>query len=280
MHRCPLRFLLTLTCCLILPCASRAAQSAPALPDRAHFHLFLLIGQSNMAGRGTVTPDDTNAPARVLMLSQAGSWVPARDPMHFDKPIAGVGLGRSFGMHLAHENPGITIGLIPAAVGGSPIDSWRPGQFYAPTQSYPWDDAMARARLAMKDGTLKGILWHQGESDATPELAPAYAAKLADLVHRLRRDLRSPEVPFIVGQLGRFKDAPWTDSTRTVDRAQQDLKRHVRRVAFVPANGLEHNGDKLHFNAAAYREFGHRYATVYCKLAQRPRRLPRTRGGE
>ena len=110
------------------------------------------------------------------MLDKQRAWVPAVDPMHFDKPIAGVGLGRSFAARIADAQPGVTIGLIPAAVGGSPIDAWQPGVYYEPTKSHPWDDAIARARVALASGTLKAILWHQGESDATPDLAPGYEA--------------------------------------------------------------------------------------------------------
>ena len=81
--------------------------------------LYLLVGQSNMAGRGVVEEQDKTPHARVLMLSKEGKWVPAIDPMHFDKPAAGVGLGKTFGQLIAEANPGVTIGLIPCAVGGS-----------------------------------------------------------------------------------------------------------------------------------------------------------------
>ncbi len=74
------------------------------------------------------------------MLDQAGAWVPAVEPMHFDKPgIAGVGLGRSFAIAIADANPGVTVGLIPCAVGGSPIGSWQPGVFYENSESLPVD---------------------------------------------------------------------------------------------------------------------------------------------
>ncbi len=280
------RHLPTWVLCWLLTCWVRSlAAAAPsatdaALPSRDRFHLFLLIGQSNMAGRGTVTPDDTNAPPRVLMLSREGRWTPARDPLHFDKPVAGVGLGRSFGIAVAAADPGVTVGLIPAAVGGSPIDSWRPGQFYEPTQSHPWDDALERVRQAMKAGTLKGILWHQGESDATPELAPVYAAKLQDLIARIRHELQAPDVPFLIGQLGQFPDSPWTEATRQVDRAHQDLCRQIRHTAFVSSAGLSHNGDRIHFDAPAYREFGRRYAKAYLQRGRRPHPRPATRGAD
>jgi len=96
------------------------------LPPRDRFHLFLLAGQSNMAGRGEVGDEDRAVHPRVFSLSQSGEWIPAVDPVHFDKEIAGVGLGRSFGIALAGQDETITVGLIPAAVGGSAISSWTP----------------------------------------------------------------------------------------------------------------------------------------------------------
>jgi hypothetical protein len=239
----------------------------PALPAKDSFHLFLLVGQSNMAGRGTVAAEDKTPHPRVLMLSKSGEWVPAVDPMHFDKPAAGVGLGKTFGTLVAEANPGITIGLIPCAVGGSPIDAWKPGVFYAPTKSHPWDDAVQRAHIALKAGTLKGILWHQGESDSTAELAPTYEAKLHDLIARLRKELDAASVPFIAGQMGKFADAPWTADKEMVNKAHASLPSAVPQTAFVSAEGLMHRGDKVHFDSASYREFGKRYFVAWQKLA-------------
>lgn len=244
-----------------------------ALPPKEKFHLFLLVGQSNMAGRGAVTAADREPNPRVLMLNQAGEWVPAVDPLHFDKPAAvGVGLGRTFALEVAQATPGVTIGLIPCAVGGSPIDAWRPGEFYPPTKSHPWDDALRRAKLALQAGTLKGILWHQGESDAKPDLAPVYERKLHDLIARFRRELGAPDVPFIAGQLGVFPDAPWDQPRQRVDQAHRELPRQVPHTAFVGAGGLKHKGDKTHFDADSYREFGRRYAAAYLKLITTPAR--------
>lgn len=247
-----------------LSAAAGAQPSQTPPPDR--FHLFLLVGQSNMAGRGDVTADDQRPHPRVLMLSQEGQWVPAVEPMHFDKPVAGVGPGRAFGIALADASPDITIGLIPAAVGGSPIDAWRPGAYYEPTASHPWDDALRRAQRAMRDGTLQGILWHQGESDATADLAPAYASKLHDLVVRWRAALHAPDVPFIVGQLGRFADRPWHAFKEDVDRAHRALPATVPLAAFVSADGLGHGGDGVHFDAESARVLGRRYAEAYHSL--------------
>ncbi len=257
-----------------LSAAAVRAQAAP-LPAKENFHLFLLIGQSNMAGRGVVTPADQVPHPRVLALNKAGEWVPAVDPIHFDKSVAGVGLGRTFGLEVAAATPGVTIGLIPCAVGGSPIDSWQPGALDPATKTHPWDDAMRRAKVALASGTLKGILWHQGESDAKRELAPAYAAKLAGLVARLRADLGVPTVPFIAGQLGKFADVPWDEFKVQVDQAHRDLPARVPRTAFVSAEGLVHKGDKVHFDAESLRELGRRYAAAYRKLVDTPAPAPR-----
>ncbi len=243
------------------------AAEPPALPPKNQFHLFLLVGQSNMAGRGVVEEADRTADPRVLMLDKAGEWVPAVDPMHFDKPIAGVGLGRTFGRFIADATPGVIVGLIPCAVGGSPIDSWRPGEFYEPTGSHPWDDALRRTKLALQSGELKGILWHQGESDSNAELASTYEAKLHDLIRRLRSELDTPQVPFMVGQMGRFADNPWDEARELVNRAHQELPARVPRTAFVTSTGLQHKGDKIHFDTASYHEFGKRYFEAYQTIA-------------
>ena len=262
------RIFSTLVLGLVLPVLSTIATAAD-LPPKESFHLFLLVGQSNMAGRGVLAPADKTAPARVMMLNRAGEWVPAVDPLHFDKPkAAGVGLGRTFGIEIAQATPGVTIGLIPCAVGGSPIDVWRPGEFYDPTKSHPWDDAIRRAKVALRAGTLKGILWHQGESDSKPELAPAYEAKLHDLIARLRKELNAPTVPFIAGQMGKFEEAPWGEAKIQVDQVHRNLPVKVPHTAYVSAEGLNHKGDKTHFDADSYRTFGRRYAEAYLKLKE------------
>ena len=259
-------FLLT-TLLFAAPAAPRAAEPVK-LPPKSKVQLFLLVGQSNMAGRGAVEEQDRTPHPRVLMLNKAGEWVPAVDPMHFDKPAAGVGLGKTFGRLVAEANPGVTIGLIPCAVGGSPIDAWLPGVFYAPTKSHPWDDAIRRAKLALEAGELKGILWHQGESDSNDKLASGYAAKLDDLIARLRKELNAPDVPFLAGQMGQFAENPWSDAKKLVDQAHQQLPSRVARTAFVSSDDCQHKGDKVHFDSPSLRKFGQGYAEAYFKLTR------------
>src|SRR6266699_3162325 len=168
--------------------APSVASAAPA--PKENFNLYLLAGQSNMAGRGQVEEIDKTAHRRVFTFDQNDQWIPAVEPLHFDKPeIAGVGPGLAFAKAMADVNPGITIGLIPCAVGGSPLSSWQPKAIDEATNTTPYDTALRRAKLALIDGTLKGILWHQGESDSTEKLAPKYGDRLEQTLGRMRDDL-------------------------------------------------------------------------------------------
>lgn len=246
--------------------AGGAPRPAVKLPPRARLHLFLLAGQSNMAGRGEVAAEDREPLPDIIALDAAGQWAPAVDPIHWDKPSAGVGLARTFARRYLDTRPGVTVGLIPAACGGSPISTWQPGQYFDQTRSHPYDDALARSRRALKDGVLHGILWHQGESDRTPELAPRYEQALTELIARLRRELDAPGVPFVIGQLGQFAGAPWDEHGHAIDRAHRAVAARVPRAAFVSSDGLTSNPDNLHFDARSLREFGKRYASALATL--------------
>ena len=224
----------------------------------ADFHLYLLIGQSNMAGRGKVELQDKVVVPRVLMLNKANEWVSAVDPISFDKKIAGVSLGRTFGIEMAKANPKIKIGLIPCAVGGTPIRRWQQnGDLYKA--------ALKRAKIAQKNGVLKGILWHQGENDSGKEAtAKIYEQQLHAMIAAWRKDLGDKNIPSVVGEMGRFfKTAKFKS---TVDAALKALPGKVPHTAWVTAEGLGDKGDVVHFNAAGYRQLGKRYAAAMKKL--------------
>lgn len=254
-----------LTLLLLLVPQSLFAEDV-TLPAKEQFHLFLLAGQSNMAGRGVIEEQDLVPHPRVLMLSKAGQWVPAVAPIHFDKPIAGVGLAKSFALEVVKQNPEITIGLIPAACGGSSINSWVPGGYHGQTKSYPYDDAIKRTQNALEVGTLKAILWHQGESDSNPKVAPEYKAKLLELMTRFEKVFHTPSLPFLIGQLPQPPQRPWNQHKKQVNQAQKEIGDELSQAAFISSNDLGCNPDQVHFNAAALREFGKRYADAYFKL--------------
>ncbi len=238
------------------------------------YDLYLLIGQSNMAGRGTVEAQDTVINAQVFALNKNNEWVPAQDPVHFDKTVAGVGLGRTFGIEMAKANPNAVIGLIPCAVGGSPIDAWKPGGFHDQTKTYPFDDMEKRLKIALKSGTLKGILWHQGESDSNPELGYEYKEKLEILIHQIRELGGDENIPFVAGEIGRFKIKSNKEEYHylkpapavAVTNATKKVVKADKNAAFVKSNGLHHRGDNTHFNSESYRILGKRYAKAMQKL--------------
>jgi acetyl esterase/lipase len=247
-----------------------SALAAPA--PREKFHLYLLAGQSNMSGRGVVEEQDRTPHPRVFSLNAKNEWVPATEPLHFDKKIAGVGPGLAFGKAMAEAEPDVVIGLIPCAVGGSPLSSWQPNAVDKATKTTPYDTAIERAKAAMKDGTLKGILWHQGESDCNEKSAPLYGNLLEKTLGRMRDDLGAPDACIVVGQLGAHIEAksPWA---KVVNQALENFPKRLAHCGFASSEGLKDKGDHTHFDSASQREFGKRFAAVMLKLQSQPAAL-------
>ena len=240
---------------LLLTVAFSLAAQAPS-----NLQLFLLIGQSNMAGRGTVEAQDKSPIPNVWMLDKELKWVLAVDPMHFDRPERiGVGLGRSFAKVLLQADPSGAIGLIPAAVGGTSLDQWAVGGTL-------YTDAVRRAKAAMPSGTLRGILWHQGENDASDEkTARSYKDRWTVMIMALRKELGAGDVPVVVGQLGEFL-IPDRPATVIVNEQLATIPLSVPVTAFASAARLGHQGDKIHFDSPAYRELGRRYGLAFLGL--------------
>jgi len=230
------------------------AQTAPE-----SMRIFLLIGQSNMAGRGAVEPQDKVPHPRIFALNEKLDWVPAVDPLHFDKPkVAGVGPGMGFARTVAEARPTAIIGLVPAAVGGTSLNEWAVG-------GKLYTDAVRRAKVALQRGHLAGILWHQGEGDSNAKSAATYSARFTVMISQLRKDLGAPDVPVIVGETGRFRP-----NGAAINAVLATIPQAVPRCAFVSSEGLTDRGDHLHFNSASQREFGRRYAAAWLKLENGP----------
>jgi hypothetical protein len=254
----------------VLPHVTALAQDpAPPLPSKDRFHIFILAGQSNMAGRGKLDDAARTPQKRIFSLNKEGQWQPAVDPLHWDKIVAGTGIGRPFAEVIAAQNPGISVGLVPTACGGSSISAWTPGAYFSATKSNPWDDSIARSKRALQDGILKGILWHQGEADSTPELAPDYQKRLEELITRFRAELNAPDLPFIIGQLGRFPAKPWSADRELVNAAHQAVAKKMKNVRFVatPADSNS-TGDSVHFDTPTLRAFGKGYAEAYLEIVR------------
>lgn len=229
--------------------------------------LFLLIGQSNMAGRGEAGDADRQPIPGIWVQAQDLSWKPAVAPLHYDKPaIAGVGLGRSFAQAVAAAHPGVSIGLIPAAFGGSALDEWKPGSTH-------YTEAIRRTRAALRNGALAGILWHQGEADSGSEtLAKSYAERFQAFIQQLRTDLAAAQIPVVVGELGRFFHDRPSGGAKYAAVVVEQLRLIPDRVpqsAFVSAEKLTDKGDLTHFDTRSLHELGRRYAAAYLKLESR-----------
>ena len=233
---------------------------------KKEFHIYLLAGQSNMAGRGKIEQQDTTAHPNVYVLNKNNQWQLAIDPLHFDKPkIVGVGPGLTFGKIMADYKKGIKIGLVPCAVGGSPIDSWTEGGYHIQTKSYPYDDAVSRTKIAIKDGTIKGILWHQGESDSKPERLRNHPKKLIELINKFRQEFDDSNLPFVLGMLGDFYLIK-NKHAREMNNILENIPNKIKNTACVEVSGFTHNGDNTHFGSKSARKLGKRYAEAMIKL--------------
>lgn len=220
---------------------------------------FLLLGQSNMAGRGYLgsVPDIVNEGIKML---RNGRWQLMTEPINYDRPTAGVGLASSFGACWRRENETDDIGFIGCADGGTSLDDWAPGGAL-------FDHALAQAKLAQRTSTLSGILWHQGESDCFPERAEVYEKKFSAIVHTLRNELDVPEVPLVIGGLGSFLTTglygKYFATYPLVNQALIKFSESSSNCYFVTAEGLTANADALHFDAASQRIFGVRYFEAF-----------------
>jgi len=224
---------------------------------------FLLIGQSNMAGRGIVTEVAPIINENVFSF-KSGQWVTATEPLHNDKPgLAGIGPGVSFADHLQRKYDK-TIGLIPCALGGTAIMEWQKGGSL-------YNNAVEQTMEAVLTSKLKGILWHQGESDThTLSDAQLYKDRFETFLADLLRDIGDLNIPIILGQLGEFlKDNPTHQNYEVVNKSLLEIAGSKACYGFVTTEGLNHRGDLLHFDSVSQRELGIRYAKSYDECSRR-----------
>lgn len=253
------------TCCLALLFLINDAASQTNQPVmHKNMDLYLLIGQSNMAGRGNIeTAYAIQGNEQLWMLTKQGEWFPAKHPLHFDKPnMVGVGPGLAFGLDMLQHGRQ-KIGLIPCAVGGSAIGSWQAGGYDAATNTHPYDDAVVQLKIALASGQLKGIIWHQGEADSSPEKRKDYLAKLAVMIHSWRSMVNNPNLPFVAGEIGAFNEVH-----QAFNIELNKLPSLVSRTAIAYSDGLIDKGDHLHFDAASATELGKRFAIKMKQLQE------------
>jgi hypothetical protein len=229
--------------------------------------LYLLMGQSNMKGRGVMPEEPKRDPRLLMMHLKDDAWYLARHPLHLTGDAqtfkghdnAGVGPGMAFAESLVEQSPQAVIGLIPCAVGGSPIRLWQKG-------AKLYDNALRRAKLALEVATpveprLRGVIWLQGEADAKPADRAIHAAQLQSLIASLRADLAQPDLPFIACTIGEMGEEASLPNKVAMNEILLALPKHVPHTACVDARDLKtHIGDHVHFDTAAQEEIGRRFA--------------------
>lgn len=224
-------------------------------------HSFLLIGQSNMAGRGRIGEVEPIKNNKIYVLRN-GRWQNMFVPVNFDRPFSGINLAESFADEYSKSHD-VKVGLIPCADGGTTLEQWSVGGLL-------YDNAVYQAKLAQRTSTIAGVLWHQGESDCREELYGLYEEKFLKIMKSLKRDLGLYDVPFLLGGLGDFliereKDAYLKNYVHINDTLKK-IADSESYVGFVSAKGLSANEDNLHFNAKSLREFGIRYYREFMRL--------------
>ena len=217
-------------------------------------HSFLLIGQSNMAGRGVISEAElyTNESLKVL---RNGRWQAMYVPVNPDREFSGRCLAESFADAYAKEH-NVDVGLIPCADGGTTLDQWAPGGLL-------FDNAVFQASLAKRTSKIVGVLWHQGESDCTDELSILYEEKFLKIMQAFRDKLDLHNVPFILGGLGDMCEGRFKNY-KEVNKTLQKIAREQKMVGYASADGLTSNDfDKIHFNTKSLIEFGLRYYSEF-----------------
>ena len=222
---------------------------------------FLMIGQSNMAGRGKAEEVPTIPSQGKLKMLRNGKFIGMAEPVNYDRPFSGISLAPAFIEQFSKDHPDDTVGLIPAADGGSSLEDWRVGgELYT--------NAVNLAKLAMRNSTLVAFLWHQGEAECGSEQnIETYETRFITIIESMKKELELPDVPVIIGGLGDFLKlravSPNLVNYPKVNARLSAIPSHYEGYYFVSAKGLTSNSDYLHFNAASLREFGLRYYKAF-----------------
>lgn len=257
----------------------QANESVNVPSSKEDFHLFLLMGQSNMSGGVGLAAGDTKPVPQVLKMRYAKDgeepkWAAGAHPLHPGRPNkkARFGPGLSFAEAYLADKPDVTVGLIPMAWGGRSIVQLSKG-------SEIYGDAIRHTKAAMQVGTLKGVLWHQGESDTVEQTrTDAYEKRLYRLIEDVREDLGNPQLPFIVGNLAEFygtgQDHKAPDRVARITKIKEILRRLPQKVphtGFVESTGCSPAARaKVHFDRKSCLLMGKRYAKVYADLFAKP----------
>lgn len=222
------------------------------IPTNRDYDLYLLIGQSNMAGRAPIPEGADQNIANCFLLNNDGKWETAKNPLNRyssvrkNLKLQKLGLGYSFAKQMIKEEPDTQLGLVVNALGGTKIDAWQKG-------SKLYNEAVKKIKIAKNSGKLRGILWHQGESNKDDV---EYAGKLEQLIKDLRNEFGQQKLPIVIGKI---KDGP------IVNEQLENVSKKIDRVICISSEGLD-TFDGLHFDANSQIKLGERYAKAMIQL--------------
>ena len=271
-----------------------AVSGAIAAPN-PNFHIYIAYGQSNMAGNGDIVPSEDQAqePKNFIMLAshtanasqrsgkttqsiKTGEWAAAIPPMFH--AFENLSPADYFGRAMVDSLPGVTVGLIPVAIGAVSIRAFDKDQYEAyfrgdgkDIMSWGWPKdydnnppgrILELAKKAKEVGVIKGFIFHQGESDGTDDNWRKTVYKTyKDVIDALGLD--ENEVPFVAGEL--LQEGNNCCGSKNGGIAQ--LKNNFKKFGLASSKGLQGNGkDPYHFGRAGVIELGKRYCSEMLKL--------------
>ncbi|KAL0847908.1 hypothetical protein Bca101_021155 [Brassica carinata] len=224
--------------------------------------IFILAGQSNMAGRGGVyndtaknitvwdgvIPRECRSNPSILRLTAKLEWEEANEPLHADIDVNktnGVGPGMPFANRVINRFG--YVGLVPCSIGGTKLSQWQKGESL-------YEETVRRAKaakVASGGGSYQAVLWYQGESDTVDMVdASVYKKRLVQFFNDLRNDLQHPNLPIIQVALATGA-GPYLDAVR---KAQ--LETGLENVHCVDAKGLPLEPDGLHLTTSSQVRLG------------------------
>ena len=251
--------------------------------------LWVLAGQSNMEGHGDLVDVQQPWPL-VRSFDLADHWLIAEEPLHtlvnaadpvhwplndektperwtgekLERYLAnrrkGAGLGLPFAVEML-KRTGIPIGLIPCAHGGTSMDQWDPALKDQGGESL-YGSMLRRFRAV--GGSVRGVLWYQGESDANPQAAAAFRLKFENFVTAVRTDFKQPELPFYYVQIGRHVSGTNVADWNAVQTAQLQAESEIPHSGMVAALDLSLD-DGIHIGTQDLKRIARRLANLVCQ---------------
>lgn len=229
--------------------------------------VFILAGQSNMSGRAPFAglPVFPNI-GRVRVYRNSGVWTGGHEPIDSPEqaiyPVANddatASPGAAFGDRWAGLRPGATVGLVPCARGASSIAQWAPSL----STDTLFGQMIARAEAATAVGTLRGLIWYQGESDTMGDeaLCDAWPPAFREVVAAARTRLGRPDLPVVMTVLGPNPQRADMPHWNRLEAAQTFMALPTN-CARVSANDLSGQiNDPVHLDTPSVVTLGRRYA--------------------